>query len=199
LIRRTREGESEWKPIKILLEGDGNSNKTNTASNTRLRLTTQVGQAHVATRVPLDLGTNTQPFEPKHTNTISGNLHDLLPVLHRSDRWPAPVRPVTPVRPVDRAGQAGGYSSRTTNVPESLSDFSRPWNKTTPTTQPARKENPTQDLTKQHQTEKELTSSTKTQRHTSQAIHSRQIPQVACTGQTGQEHRSNRCSLGSSG
>jgi hypothetical protein len=33
--------------MKILLEGDGDSNKTNTASNTRLRLTTQVGQAHV--------------------------------------------------------------------------------------------------------------------------------------------------------
>jgi hypothetical protein len=41
-------------------------------------------------------------------------------------RWPAPVRPV------DSAGQAGGYSSRTTSVPESLSDFSRPWNKNTP-------------------------------------------------------------------
>jgi hypothetical protein len=52
-------GGSEWEPIKILLEGDGNSNKMNTASNTRLRLTTQVGQAHVATGVPLDLGTNT--------------------------------------------------------------------------------------------------------------------------------------------
>jgi hypothetical protein len=58
-IRRTREGGSEWEPIKILLEGDGNSNKMNTASNTRLRLTTQVGQAHIATGVPLDLGTNT--------------------------------------------------------------------------------------------------------------------------------------------
>jgi transposase InsO family protein len=33
-------GGSEWEPIKILLEGDGNSNKMNTASNTRLRLTT---------------------------------------------------------------------------------------------------------------------------------------------------------------
>jgi hypothetical protein len=87
-------GGSEWEPIKILLEGDGNSNKANTASNTRLRLTTQVGQAHVAIGVPLDLGTNTQPSEPKHINMHSGNLHDLLPVLHRSDRWPAPVRPV---------------------------------------------------------------------------------------------------------
>jgi hypothetical protein len=90
-----------------------------------------VGQAHVATRVLLDLGTNKQPSEPKHTNTHSGNLHGLLPVLHQSDRWPAPVRPVTPVKPVDSAGQAGGYSSRTTSVPENLSDFSRPWNKST--------------------------------------------------------------------
>jgi hypothetical protein len=33
-------GGSEWEPIKILLEGDGNSDKMNTASNTRLQLTT---------------------------------------------------------------------------------------------------------------------------------------------------------------
>jgi hypothetical protein len=171
----------------------------NTASNTRLRLTTQVGQVHIATLVPLDLGTNKQPSEPKLTNTHSGNLHDLLPVLHRSDRWPAPVRPVTPVRPVDSAGQAGGYSSRTTRVPESLSDFSRPWKKTNPKTQPARQENPTKSLTKQLQTDQELTNSTKTQRHTSQVVHPRQIPQVNHTGRTGQEHRSDRCSLGSSG
>jgi hypothetical protein len=177
---------------KILLEGDGDSNKTNTASNTRLRLTTQVGQVHTTTEVLLDLVTNKQPSEPKHTNT-SGNLHGLLPVLHWSDRWPAPVRPV------DSAGQAGGYSSRTTSVPESLSDFSRPWNKNTPKTQPARKENPTQNLTNQLQTDQELTSSTKTQRHTSQVVFSKQIPQLSCTGQTGQEHRSDRCNLGSSG
>jgi hypothetical protein len=184
---------------KILLEGDGNSNKTNTASNTWLRLTTQVGQAHAATGVLLDLGTNKQPSEPKHTNTHSGNMHGLLPVLHRSDRWSAPVRPVTPVRPVDRAGQAGGYSSRTQSVPESLSGFSRPWNKNTPKTQPARKEKPTQSLAKQLQADQELTSSTTTQRHTSQAVHPRQIPQVAYTGQTSHAHRSDRLSLGSSG
>jgi hypothetical protein len=29
-------GGSEWEPIKILLEGDRDSNKMNTASNTRL-------------------------------------------------------------------------------------------------------------------------------------------------------------------
>jgi hypothetical protein len=184
---------SEWEPIKILLEGEEDSNKTNTTSNTRLRLTTKVGQAHATTEVLLDLGTNKQPFEPKHTNPHSGNLHGLLPVLHRSDRWPALVRPV------DSTGQAGGYSSRTTSIPESLSDFSRPWNKNTSKTQPARKKNPTQNLTKQLQTGQELNNSTKTQRHTSQAVHPRQIPQVARTGQTGQEHRSDRCNLGSSG
>jgi hypothetical protein len=132
-------------------------------------------------------------FRAKHTNTHSGNLHGFLPVLHRSDLW------ATLVRPVDKAGQVGGYSSRTTRVPESLSDFSRPWNKTTPKTQPAWKENPTQSLTKQLQANKEQTSSTKTQRHTSQAVHLRKIPQVTHTCQTGQEHRSDRCSLGSSG
>jgi hypothetical protein len=42
----------------------------------------------------------------------------------------APVRPMACAG--QRAGQVGGYSSRTTNVTESLSDFSRPWNKNTP-------------------------------------------------------------------
>jgi hypothetical protein len=88
-----------------------------TASNTRLRLTTQVNQAHTAIEVLLYLGTNKQPSEPKHTNTHSGNLHGLLSVLHRSDRWPALVRSVALVRPVDSTCQAGGYSSRTTSVP----------------------------------------------------------------------------------
>jgi hypothetical protein len=177
----------------------------NTASNTRLSLTTQVGQAHVATGVPLDLRTNTQPSDPKHTNTHSGNLHGLLPVLHRSDRWPAPVRPVTPVRsvtpvrPVDSVSQAGGYSSRTTSVPESLSDFSRPWNKKHPQNTTCKEGKPYTKPNKQPQTEQELTSSTKTQRHASPEVHPRQIPQKTCTGQTGQEHRSDRCSLGSSG
>jgi hypothetical protein len=114
----------------------------------------------------------------------SGNLHGVMPVLHRSDRWPAPVRPVTPVKPVYKAGRAGGYSSRTTNVPESLSDFSRPWNKNTPKTQHARKKNPTQNRAKHLQTRQEPTNTNTTQRHTSQANHPRQIPQRASTGQT---------------
>jgi hypothetical protein len=82
-IRRTREGGSEWEPIKILLEGDGNSYKMNTASNTRLRLTTKVGQAHVATRVPLDLGTNTHTL-PTRERSATPNLESTDP--HRSDR-----------------------------------------------------------------------------------------------------------------
>jgi hypothetical protein len=179
-IRRTREGGSEWEPIKILFEGDEDSNKMNTASNTRLRLTTQVGQAHVAT------GPRNQqkPFRAKTHQHAQRKLARLAACA-------APVRPVTPVRPVDGAGQAGGYSSHRTSVPESLSDFSRPLNKNTLKTQPARKENPTQNLTNQLQTDQEETSNTKTQRHTSQAVHSRQIPQVKqfrpvkSTGQTG--------------
>jgi hypothetical protein len=83
LIRRTREGGSEWEPIKILLEGDENSYKMNTASNTRLRLTTQVGQAHVATGVLLDLGTNTHTL-PTRERSGTPNLESTDP--HRSDR-----------------------------------------------------------------------------------------------------------------
>jgi hypothetical protein len=129
--------------------------------------------------VLLVLGTNTHPTEPKLTNRHNGNLHGLLPVQHRSDRWPAPIRPV------DRARQDSGYSSRTTNVPESLSDFSRPWNRNTSKTQLARNKNPTQSLAKQHRTGQELTSNSTTQRYMDQANHPRQIPQMDYTGQTG--------------
>jgi hypothetical protein len=80
------------EPIKILLEGDGNSNKMNTASNTLLQLTTQVGQAHVATGVPVDLGTNTQPSDPRTQRNTKPRVY----------------RP-TPVRPVSTTGQTGPY------------------------------------------------------------------------------------------
>jgi hypothetical protein len=83
-------GGSEWEPIKILLEGDGNSNKMKAASNTLLQLTTQVGQAHVATGVPLDLGTNTQPSDPRTQRNTKPRVY----------------RP-TPVRPVSTTGQTG--------------------------------------------------------------------------------------------
>jgi negative regulator of sigma E activity len=108
--------------IKILLEGEGGSNKTDTASNTRLRLTTQIGQVHVATRVLLNLGTNIQPYRPENaaehqtsspvTNTGQtgehhrsdrsmlvklGYFHRVAP--HRSGRCNTPVRPVTARKP----------------------------------------------------------------------------------------------------
>jgi hypothetical protein len=60
---------------KILLEGDGNSYKMNTASYTRLRLTTQVGQAHIATGVPLDLGTNTQTSDLRTQRNTKPRVH----------------------------------------------------------------------------------------------------------------------------
>jgi hypothetical protein len=81
----------EWMGAdKILLEGDENSKKMNTASNTRLWLTTQVGQAHVATGVPLDLGTKTQPSDPRTQQNTKPRVY----------------RP-TPVRPVSTTGQTG--------------------------------------------------------------------------------------------
>jgi hypothetical protein len=83
-------GGSEWEPIKILLEGDGGSNKTNTASDTRLRLTTNVGQAHAATEVLLDLGTNFQPYRPEnaveHNTRASLTYTGQVGEYHRSDR-----------------------------------------------------------------------------------------------------------------
>jgi hypothetical protein len=62
----------------------------NAASNTRLRLTTQVGQAHTATAVLLNLGTNSQPYRPE--NAAEHKTRALLTYTgqagehHRSDR-----------------------------------------------------------------------------------------------------------------
>jgi hypothetical protein len=138
-------------------------------------------------------------FRSETRNTHSGNLHSLLPVLHMSDLWPVPVRPVTSVRPVDRARQAGGYNSSTTSVLESLNDFSRPWNKNNPKTQLARKEKPYTKPSKTTPNRPRTDQQHQDQRHTSQAVHPWQIPQVTCTDLTGQEHGSDRCNLGSLG
>jgi hypothetical protein len=82
----------------------------NTTSNTRLRLTTQVGQVHATTGVLLDLGTNNEPHRPENAAehkprallTYTGKAGD----HHRSDRSLL-VKPgdfhrtaLTPVRPV---------------------------------------------------------------------------------------------------
>jgi hypothetical protein len=158
---------------KILLEGDGNSDKMNAASNTLLQLTTQVGQAHVATGVPLDLGTNTQPSDPR-------TQRNTKPRVYR----PTPVRPVrageteqlslsgsTPVRPVRHTGQTG-HSLKAPKAPNRPTD---------------------------HQTDP----NSEQQQHRTTANTPRRSPEQkpteGCTGQTGQEHRSDWCSLGSSG
>jgi hypothetical protein len=133
--------------------------------------------------------------EPRNQHTtLRAKTHQ-----HTQGKLARPAACATPVRPMACAGQTGGYNSRTTSVPQSLSDFSRPWNKNTPKTQSSRKENLTQSLPKQLQTDQEQSSNTTTQRHTSPAVHPRQIPQVVRTSQTGQEHRSDRCNLCSSG
>jgi hypothetical protein len=92
------------------------------ASNTCLHLTTQVGQAHIATAVLLDLGTNSQPHRADNaaehktrvllTYTGQASEHhrsdwSLLvklatsteQLLQRSDRCSTPVRPVQAKRP----------------------------------------------------------------------------------------------------
>jgi hypothetical protein len=62
----------------------------NTTSNTCLRLTTQVGQAHAATGVLLDLGTNFQPHRPEnaaeHKTQASLTYTSQAGEHHRSDR-----------------------------------------------------------------------------------------------------------------
>jgi hypothetical protein len=79
----------------------------NTASNTRLRLTTQVGQAHATTGVLMDLGTNSQPHRPKnaeeHKPQASLTYTDQAGEHHRSDRSLL----VKPVRLVQHTGQTG--------------------------------------------------------------------------------------------
>jgi hypothetical protein len=96
-----QEWGSEWEPIKNLLEGDGDSNKMKTASNTRLRLTTQVGQAHAATGVLLDLRTkNNPPSQNTPTHTAETCTACCLcctsqtDVLCRPDQWAEPIKPV---------------------------------------------------------------------------------------------------------
>jgi hypothetical protein len=166
-------GGSEWEPIKILLEGDGNSNKVNTTSSTHLQLITQVGQDHVATGVPLDLGTNTQPSDLR-------TQRNTKPRIYR----PTPVRPVpagetrqlslsgsTSVRPVRHTGQTG-HSLKAPKAPN----------------------RPTNHQTDPNSKQQHHRTTANTPKHSPE-----QNPTEGCTGQTGQEHWSDRCSLGSSG
>jgi hypothetical protein len=101
---------------KILVEGDGGSNKMNTASNTRLRHTTQVSQVHAATGVLLNLGTNFQPHKPECSGTSKLESTD----QHRSDRS-QPESPKTPNRPTELQTEQNSKQQQhrtTTNTPK---------------------------------------------------------------------------------
>jgi hypothetical protein len=66
-------------------------------STTCLRLTTQVDQAHTATGVLLDLGTNKQPSKPKTHQHTQRKLAQIAACA-------------APVGPMVCAGQTGGQS-----------------------------------------------------------------------------------------
>jgi hypothetical protein len=72
---------SEWEPIKILLEGDTNSNKMNslgrTPKITRSALLPSVCQNHVATEVLLVLGTNSTSSLNSYTHTAAETTRDV--------------------------------------------------------------------------------------------------------------------------
>jgi hypothetical protein len=87
----TREGGSEWELIKILLKGEGYSNKTNTATNTRLWLnypSWSRPHSHWSATGPR----NKQPQKPTRECSETNNS---------SSYWTAPVRPV------EHTGQTG--------------------------------------------------------------------------------------------
>jgi hypothetical protein len=151
----------------------------NRASNTRLRLTTQDGQAHAATGVLLDLGTNSQPHRPE--NAAENKPRALLTYTgqagehHRSDRSllvksgdfhkTAP----TPVWPVQLTGQTGSSqkaSKHQIGLPSSKLNQNR-------------------------------NSSNTGQQRTHPNVHPSKNPIGVCTSQTGERHRSDRCGLGS--
>jgi hypothetical protein len=136
----------------------------NTASNTHLRLnypSWSRPRSHWSATDPRNQRTTFRAKTHQHAQRKLARLAACATPV----RPMACTRPVTQVRPVDRTRQACGYNSCTTNVPESLSDFSSPWNKNTPKTQPARK-NSTQSQPKHLQNFQELTSTNTTQRRT---------------------------------
>jgi hypothetical protein len=112
----------------------------NTASNTRLRLTTQVGQDHAATGVLLALRTNNQPHRPEnaadhktralliytgqagehHQSDQSllvkpGNFHRTEQPLHRSGQCSTPVRPVQAKKPQNTKQAPSSKMTQTQN------------------------------------------------------------------------------------
>jgi hypothetical protein len=96
----------------------------NAASNTRLRLTTQVGQAHTATAVLLNLGTNSQPYRPE--NAAEHKTRALLTYTgqagehHRSDRSLLVKPGDFHSQPLHRSDRSKPESPKTPNRPTEL-------------------------------------------------------------------------------
>jgi hypothetical protein len=152
----------------------------NTSSNTRLRLTTQLGpspRSHWRATGPKNQHTTFRPENAAEhqissplTNTgRTGEHHrldqSLLVNLATSTKWLY-------------TGQAGAPHRSDRTQPESPTSPNRPTNL----------QNDPNSNQPQHRT------TTNTTRRSPE-----QNPSKGCTGQTGQEHRSDRCSLGSSG
>jgi hypothetical protein len=98
-IRRP-EGGSEWEPIKILLEGDRNSDKMNslgrTPKITRSALLPSVCQNHVDTGVLLVLRTSTTSNLNTHAPTTAETTRKPAVQRGRLDRVQGTVRPPPP-------------------------------------------------------------------------------------------------------
>jgi hypothetical protein len=112
-------GGGEWEPIKIVFEGDKGSNKMNTASNTRLLLnypSWSRPRSHWSATDPRNQQTTFQAKTWQHTQRKLAQLATCA----------TSVRPMACASLTGDTGQTDGYSSHTTNVPESLNDFSRP-------------------------------------------------------------------------
>jgi hypothetical protein len=151
----------------------------NTASNTRLRLTTQICQDHAATGVLLVLGTNNQLHGPENaaehkprasvTYTDQAGEHhrsdrscwwnleiSIEQLLHRSGRCSSLVRPVQARKPqIYQTGQPSSKLTQTRN------------------------------------------SNNMRQQRTHPNVHPSKNPIGVYTGQTGERHWSDRCGLDS--
>jgi hypothetical protein len=134
---------------------------------------------------PCSLWSATGPRNQHTTSRAKTHQHTQLK-LARFAAYAAPVRPM------DRAGQAGGYNSRTTSVPERLSDFSRLWNKNTPKNTTCTEGKP---YTKPNKTTPNIPRTD--QQHQEPKTHESSSSPEA--NPTSDSHRSDRCSLGSSG
>jgi hypothetical protein len=125
---------------------------------------------------------------------------------HLSDRWTEPVRTVgtTATQQVFKRALVTSLGPRTRTLPKHKLHGRKTLHKALQNNSKQTKNWPAaprpKDTRVKHFTRgKSHKWHAPTQRHTSQAFHPRQIPQVACTGQIGHTHRSDQSSLGSSG